>query len=345
MSNKVTISLIVWNSARYLDQNLRSLVGQTFQDFKLVITDNNSSDNSAQICQSFATSFPGRFELVRNTENLGFEVPHNSVIERAESEYIFLLNPDVILEPAYIENCLNFLDSHPHAGSVSGKILRWKAVFEAKTNRLLESVKTNMIDSLGLRLFRSGKAIERLVGETDKPEYSEDTEVFGVSGTVPIYRKSALASIAYEGQYLDNDFFAYKEDVDLAFRLRFAGWRSYVVGRAVAYHDRTAKSTVGMSWKEKIEYRKTKSKITNANSYRNHLWMLQKNISDGIWQECKFAIIGEELKKFVYVLLFEWRTIPKLIEFYKTREKTELKRRHIMISRQVSDKEMLRWLE
>lgn len=345
MSNKVTVSLIPFHSARYLNENLRSLAGQTFQDFNLVITDNNSSDNSAQICQSFAGSFPSRFELIRNNENQGFERPHNKAISGSEAQYIFLLNPDVILEPDYLEKCVNFLDSHPHAGSVSGKILRWQVTFDSKTGGLLESLKTTMIDSLGLQLFKSGRAVERLVGLPDKSEYSEDTEVFGVSGTVPIYRKSALESAAYEGQYLDNDFFAYKEDVDLAFRLRFAGWKSYVVGHAVAYHDRTAKSTVGMKFKDKIAYRKNKSKITNGNSYRNHLWMLQKNISEGIWQQCKYAIIGEELKKLLYVLCCEWSTIPKLIEVYKTQERTALKRRHIMISRQVSDKEMLRWFE
>lgn len=345
MSNKVTVSLIPWNSARYLDQNLRSLAAQTFQDFNLVITDNNSSDNSARICESFASQFSGRFELKRNTENMGFERPHNQVMADSLSQYIFLLNPDVILEPDYLENCVNFLESHPHAGSVSGKILRWQTAFDVQTGRLLESSKTNMIDSLGLQMFRSGKAIERLVGMPDKPEYSEDTEVFGVSGTVPIYRKSALESVAYEGQYLDNDFFAYKEDVDLAFRLRHAGWQSYVVGNAVAYHDRTARSTVGMTLREKINYRKTKSKITNGNSYRNHLWMLQKNISEGIWQQYKYSIIAEELKKLLYVLCCEWGTLPKLMEIIKTRKRTELKRRQIMISRQVSDKEMLRWLE
>lgn len=343
--NKVTVSLIPFHSARYLHENLRSLAGQTFQDFNLVITDNNSSDNSVQICQSFSASFPGRFELIRNTENLGFERPHNQVMAQTEAQYVFLLNPDVILEPDYIENCVRFLDSHPHAGSVSGKILRWQVAFDVQKKDLLESLKTNMIDSLGLQVFRSSRTIERLVGQPDKPEYSDDTEVFGVSGTVPIYRKSALESVAYEGQYLDNDFFAYKEDVDLAFRLRFAGWKSYVVGAAVAYHDRTAKSTVGMKLMDKIAYRKNKSKITNGNSYRNHLWMLQKNISEGIWQQCKYAIIGEELKKLLYVLLFEWGTIPKLFEVWKTRKRTALKRRQIMISRQVSDKEMLRWLE
>lgn len=344
MANKVTVSLITWNSERYLKDNLSSLVGQTFQDFNLVITDNNSKDNSVQVCQSFASSFSERFELISNSENLGFEVPHNNVISKSEGQYIFLLNPDVILEPEYLERCINFLDTHPQVGSVSGKIMRWQAEFDLQTGHLKQSLKTNMIDSLGLQIFKSGKTIERLVGQQDSSEYIENTEVFGVSGTVPVYPKSALESVAFNGQYLDNDFFAYKEDIDLAFRLRHAGWKSNVVGNAVAYHDRTAKSTVGMTLREKINYRKSKSQITNGNSYRNHLWMLQKNISEGIWEECKYYIIVEEIKKLLYIIFCEWGSIPKLFEVWKTRNRTSLKRNQIMLSRKVSDKEMLRWM-
>jgi GT2 family glycosyltransferase len=89
--------------------------------------------------------------------------------------------------------------------------------------------------------------------------------------------------VKFENEFFDEDFFSYKEDVDLSYRLRWAGWQIWVVGGAVAYHDRNASSNEDLSLNEKVTHRKKKSKMVNYNSYKNQWYLLIKNLT---WQNC-----------------------------------------------------------
>ncbi|MCX6744463.1 MAG: glycosyltransferase family 2 protein, partial [Candidatus Parcubacteria bacterium] len=83
--------------------------------------------------------------------------------------------------------------------------------------------------------------VDRGSGEQDKVQYENITEIFGVSATCPIYRRQALQDVRYEDEFFDIDFFSYKEDVDLAYRLAWRGWKCYFLPEVIAYHERTAK--------------------------------------------------------------------------------------------------------
>lgn len=162
----------------------------------------------------------------------------------------------------------------------------------------------------------------------------DSIEVFGVSGALPMYRTAAIKSIMYKGEFFDEDFFSYKEDVDAAFRLRSAGWKACLVPSARAYHDRSAAGAADGNWRSVIRNRKAKSSIANYYSYRNHLLTLIKNERFGMFFRDAPFILWYELKKAIYLLLFEprilirgWRDIIRLLpRMFK-------KRRSIMRSR------------
>ena len=201
---KLTVGLVVWNGGKYLPYCLDSLLKQSFQDFFLLIVDNGSADNSVEIIEQYVDTFPDRIRFVKNKENVGFAKGHNQVIHWSDSKYNMFLNQDIMLEPGYLEECVKKLDSDDEIASVSGKILKWNFIYDGGVVR---SEKTNTIDSLGLRITKSQKVIEQHVGEMDEG-YDNDIEVFGVSGTVPIFRRSALEVVRFENEYLDEDFFS-----------------------------------------------------------------------------------------------------------------------------------------
>jgi glycosyltransferase involved in cell wall biosynthesis len=108
----VTIGMPVYNGARYLEEALRSIVGQTYQDFELIISDNASTDETEEICRRFAAS-DRRISYFRNKRNLGAAANYNRVIELARGRYFRHAAHDDILAPTNIERCVQVLEAAP----------------------------------------------------------------------------------------------------------------------------------------------------------------------------------------------------------------------------------------
>lgn len=315
---KVSVNLIVYNGEKYLPFCLPSLRNQTLKNFSVLIIDNNSQDESVSVIESFlsdhgSSELAQKTTLIKNRKNDGFAPAHNHAIHWSRSEYIFMMNQDVILDNRYLEELTNFLDARKEAAAASGIIFRWN--FEENDNPLTAHGRTDSIDTLGLMIFPSHKVVEW----RDQEEIHKPREVFGVSGALPMYRRSALehakvpvfakrSRLRQDSpdvfEYFDNDFFAYKEDVDLAYRLRFLGYNAYLVPASRAWHDRTAAAKTGT-----FSNRRKKSAFVNFHSYRNHLYFLIKNLRFRIFIRHAPRVIAYEFLKFLYVLFFEPRTL------------------------------------
>ncbi len=337
---KVSIHLITWNGQKYIEECLNSILEQTFKDYFLLIIDNGSVDNTPKIIeQQFVPVFKDKIRFIKEKDNLGFAKAHNKAILWTDSDYVVVLNQDVILEKNFLEEIVAFLDVNKSIGSVSGKILRWQ--FE-NTEELKKSEKSDIIDSLGLKIFKNHRVTEIASGETDEGQYEQIKEIWGGSGACPVYRRKALTDVRYKDEFFDNDFFSYKEDVDLASRLRWRAWTSFYLPKAIAYHDRNAKSQNKTS--EIIKHRKNKTKFVNYHSYKNHLFFLVKNLSPGIFRRYFFHIFFYELKKFIYLLFFERSTLAGLKDFFAKRKKMKEKHKFIMKNRLAKDEDIRKWL-
>jgi len=278
--------------------------------------DNGSSDNSVKIARELAKGRLAVSLLPAQKNNIGFAAGYNAAMREAPGEYILLLNQDIALEREYLEKIINFMDNHEYAGAAIGKILR-----------LTNGLKTRNIDTAGLRLFSSFRVTDAGSGEEDRGQFNGTEEIFGVSGCLPVYRSEALR----QAGYFDSNFFSYKEDVDLAFRLRNIDWKAYRVGGAVAYHDRGLSGREQAGNREIVKRRQDRSLLKNYLSYRNHLYVLIKNVSWADWWRYGFFIFWYELKKLFYLLLFEQRTLYAWVEiikylprFLRQRRKAEL---------------------
>lgn len=310
---KLIVSLITYNSAAYLSSCLASIATQTFQDFELVCRDNHSSDDSVTMVRRYAPEA----SIVEEPLNRGFSGGHNTTICKTESEYVCVLNPDLVLEPQYLEECIAFLDTHPRVGAVSGLLIR--------TRSLTDLPDHGIIDCSGIMLLRTGRVVLTDAGKSDKAVSQTARRVYGVPATAAIYRRSALEDIALEidgaREYFDEDFFMYKEDIDLAVRLSLCGWDAYVVPAARAYHIRSTD----------YQLLRRSSPFINLLSYRNHWLLLIKSIPRSFLLRNGFWILLFEIAKFFYLLIHEPRTLTALFDVLKLREKM-LKKRALVCS-------------
>lgn len=319
---KVTISLLTWNGEKYLPWLLNSLEAQTFKNWELLVLDNASQDNSVNIVSEHMP----KAKIIKQKKNIGFSRGHNLLINWSNSDYVLILNQDVILEPDYLQKCVEFMEANQKAGSVSGKLLYWD--FES-------AQKTNMIDSFGLKINRQRKVTDIDQGKED---YKLDNqEVFGVSATAALYRRRALETIKMS-EYFDEDLFAYKEDIDLAWRLRLFGWQNWLVAGALAYHHRSV-SGVG-----NLKNRRQGKQMANKLSYRNHLLLIYKNdflknrLRD-FWPICWY-----EFRKFCYILFFEINTLKGLSGYFKLLSKMRQKQKYIHKFTKITAEDIYQWI-
>ncbi|MCX6784511.1 MAG: glycosyltransferase family 2 protein [Candidatus Komeilibacteria bacterium] len=328
--HKVTVQLVTHNSEKFLPFLLSSLAAQTYAAFDVLILDNASTDQTVRFLREH---YP-RFQLITSQKNLGFAKAHNQMFGWHKAEYILFLNHDLILDKNYLAQAVALLDSQPQVAAVGGKLLRW----DYETNE-----KTNVLDSAGLTVYKNHRVIDRGAGEEDQKQYNTPGEVFGVSGALFLARRSALEAVRLpQGtgfEYFDQDFISYKEDVDLMYRFRLAGWQVYYLPSSLAWHERALKPADNLRLN-----RQNRSQLFNRYSYRNHLAVILKNEFWGnLWRQA-LHIFWYEFKKIGWLLIFEQKTLGGLKDFFRQLPTWLKKRNYIKNNiKKITSQELAKW--
>lgn len=230
----VSVSLVTFNGAKWLERCLSSVSRQDFQDFELLVFDNASTDGTIGLLRSWLAREP-RLRLEESAQNVGYAAGHNQQIRRARGEFVLLLNQDVELDPSFLRHAINAFTKGPRLAAVQGRLRRLGSGGEHH----------GVLDSTGLQMGRSRRTVARRQGERETARDWVPGPVWGADGPAPVYRRFALLDVqesrrGSEWAVLDEDFFMYKEDVDLAWRLRRAGWMAWYEPQALAWHARGA---------------------------------------------------------------------------------------------------------
>lgn len=193
----------------------------------ITVVDNGSTDDSVA---ALRTAHPG-VRVIETGSNLGFPTAVGIGLRATEGEWVLLLNNDATIEADGVVELLAAAEDRSDVGSVAAQL------------RFADG--SERINSAGFGVDRLGVAYERQVGEPAEPAEGPPREVFGASGGASIFRRRMLDDVGG----VDESFFIYLEDVDLAWRARAHGWITLYAPRAVAHHHHSFTTKHGSPFK------------------------------------------------------------------------------------------------
>jgi GT2 family glycosyltransferase len=315
------VTIVTFNSERYIRRCLEELYRQEGVNLAVVVVDNGSTDGTRRILGEFR----GRLRTILLPDNVGFAEAQNRAIQAGRGEWVLTLNPDVLLEPAFIRNLVDAAADDPRAGTVCGKLLSIGPGFHPLPEPVIDS--TGIYFTPAMRHFDRG-------WRQPADEYSERIEyVFGASAAAALYRRRMIEDVAVEGSFFDPDFFVYREDADVAWRAQLLGWRCIYTPKAVAHHVRTA--TPGN--------RRSLPAAVNMHSVKNRFLMRVKNATGGVCRRCWAPMLVRDLVVLGGSLFWEPTSAKALWEFARCLPRAVRRRRAIMARRRVSDADLAQW--
>ena len=314
--DKLVISIVTWNSASSIENCIKSILEQSYSGFKLIIVDNASKDETANVIKSFRDD---RIEFVQKQDNTGFCGGHNYSIANSDSEYVLLVNPDIIMSTDYVERALAVIRSENKIGTVCGLLLQSDA-----------SDQNCLIDSAGIEMKRSGIMKMRFNGERLSDVELSRVVVFGADGALPLYSRDMINDISYQGRFFDEMFFAHKEDWDVSWRSNIYGWKTIFCSNCVAVHPRHFKPG-------SLKLRSEISGSIKFHSVKNQLILILKNESLSSFLKNIFYVIPRQFTILIYILLFE-RTSLEAYRFIFINFRAIIKQRRVIQSKLKSQK-------
>ncbi len=271
------VVIVNWDQRTLLERCLISLQKQKDQSFAVIVVDNGSLDGSLEMVQEKFSDV----SWVELSANMGFAHPTNIGMRAALSipqiSYVIALNNDTECDEHFIGVLRTSIQSFentdgPPVGALQPKVRN----YFAKGN----------LDTTGIVTSFEMSALNRGIGEVDRGQYDAATDIFGPSGSAPLYTRAALETtmLPYAGYY-DRDYFAYYEDVDLAWRLVAADYRVLFVPEALVFHVHSATG-------------KKNSPFKAFHIHRNHFYNIIKNAP---WYYLPILLV---FVPFRYILVF-----------------------------------------
>jgi len=312
----VSAAILNWNGGDLVVECLRSLLRQSHPVEDRIVVDNGSADGSLERLKA---EDPG-LTVVGNSRNLGFAAAANQAVAAARGSWFLLANLDVEFEPDYVARLLAAGQRDPEIGSITGKLLRARV-----------GAAEPIVDSTGHVLYRNGWAGNRGEGLPDSGQWESPEEVFGVTGAAPLYRMEMLREVTDgTARPFDERFFAYIEDVDLDWRMRWLGWKAWYEP-AVALHHRSATGA-------------RRSPFILRHILKNRLLLVANN---DLWPQ---GLLRLPSVAFFTVLTagafgFESLSAPLgIIDFLRLLPESRRRRRFLSSKRRVTPGDLARWM-
>lgn len=268
----VGIVVLNWNRQDLTKSCLKSIRTQNYEHLVTIVVDNGSTDGSVEFLKDQAD-----VKTVFNSKNLGFAQAINQGFAQAIKDgckYVVALNNDAEISKNWLKLLVEHMEKNLQVGFAQGASMQ-------EDNKKL-------FDSSGIYLERGFIPNQRALGSSS-PQI--ETPVIGPNAAGAIYRREMLENVAIKpGQYFDNTFFAYVEDVDLNLRCTLRGYGFGFVPDAKLYHIGSA--TGNLIAKKKMFW-----------GARNLVWLVFKNASVGVLRQTGKHMVKSHLAN----LQFLWR--------------------------------------
>jgi GT2 family glycosyltransferase len=219
MKPQVVTIIVTWNSAKDIQDCLQSLRKQDYADHKIVVVDNNSTDNTVELIKQ---NFP-EVILIQTGKNLYFAGGNNFGIDYAlqnlNPEFIAVLNPDTLVQPNWLSTQVEIMLQDAKIGVVGPKVVFAPGFGPSPTEK--SSATQIYINTAGILPGGFLFPYDRGYGEIDQGQYNQMAEVYALSGVSMLVRSEVLKQT--------KGFFApmqmYLEDVDLCLTAKQKGWK------------------------------------------------------------------------------------------------------------------------
>jgi len=264
----VAIVILNWNGKHFLERFLPSVVASEYENLKIIIADNASTDDSVSFLQR---NYPGVTRL-NSVTNQGFAKGYNSALKQVSADYYILLNSDVEVNPYWITPVILLMESDDKIAACQPKILSFqnKKLFE------YAGACGGWIDALGYP-FTRGRIFDNC--ETDHGQYDSSMQIFWATGAA-LFVKS---KVFHEINGFDEYFFAHQEEIDLCWRMQRAGYTVYVEPKSKVYHVGGGTLPRGNSKKTFL-------------NFRNNQILLAKNLPwSEKWWKIPFRILLDQV--------------------------------------------------
>jgi GT2 family glycosyltransferase len=320
-SDFVSVTIVTYNSGRFIKRCLESVLDQDYPFKEIIVIDNNSGDGTIDILEPFED----RCRIVYNEENIGFAGAQNQAMALSDSEWVLTLNPDVLLLQGFLEALVNAGNIDPKVGTVCGKLLTMTAGFDFPEEPL--------VDSTGIYFTPNLRHLDRGSLQVDNGHFRNYEYVFGATAAAALYRREMIEDIAVGGEFFDADFFAYREDADVAWRAQLMGWKCLYAPYAKGYHVRKALPGNRRALPPEI----------NMHSVKNRFLLRLKNITPDLYRRNFFSITARDIVVISCCLLWEHTSLKAFTFLFRNWRNVLAKRREIMSRQRVDDAYMASW--
>ena len=310
------VSVIVpnWNGAACIGRCLECVLAQTYEPIETIVVDNGSEDGSPELVDGHAP----RVRMIRSDRNRGFAWAQNRGIRASRGRYLLSLNSDLFLTPHFVETAVRYAAENPDVGTVAGKTL---------------SCGTEEVFNVGVYLRKRVSMVNS--PNTERPEF-----VFGASGSVALYTREMVEDVEIRGEFFDESYFAFGEDIDLAWRAQLFGWKTVYAPDALAYHIGSASVGGAIRLVDKPAR-------FQRHALRNRYTTITKNASWGILLRLLPHLLLAETLTWPYLLLRIPGRVPYLLgaisEYLRSLPDTLAKRRIVQNRRRMDDRYIWRF--
>ncbi len=268
----ISVVVVSYNSEKFLEDNLKSLVFQTYKFKQILVVDNCSSDRSSEIIGKF-----GEVELLQPKKNIGYPAALNLGIEKCNADIILVANSDIILEEDFNRKIVEKFASEEDVDIISPLMLRFGG---------------EIVDSAGQTYSRALYPVEIGFGKSISDVKFKETDLFSVCGAATVFRKQSLERLKVDGEYYDESFFLFWEDFDIGWRASQLGMKIILLPSVKIFHFRGG--TLEQSLVSRFSMALARSSEIKFHLVKNRLLTLIKNFRlKDFWYNIPFIVIKD----------------------------------------------------
>ena len=225
---KVSIIIVSYNVRSYVSHAIDSILKSDYNNFEIIVVDNNSYDGT---CDHLKKKYK-TIHVISNDTNRGFGKAVNQGAKHADGEYLFVLNPDTIIEEDTISKLVKFISMNKNIGMVGPKILNADGSLQLSCKRSFPTLKVALPKILGLdKIFPNSKWMGKYNLTYLDP--SKNHTVDAISGSCMMISSSVFRKIGG----FDETFFMFGEDIDICLRIWKANFEvHYFSGTKIVHY-------------------------------------------------------------------------------------------------------------